>query len=270
MSDATYIHGYSPEEQRRLVEQAEFWRDLILSDAPYRAGETLLEIGCGGGAVLGLLGRKFPGLALAGIDQSAQQIAFARAHLDSLGLPSSDLRVGDAARLPWDDASVDHIFIMWVLEHVEDCRPILAEALRALRPGGTIRIYETDYSTFHVEPDSESCRYLRDSWYELFAGRGNAVVGRQLGWLLTTSGFGQVRHEPCGFSFFSREGSDWLPRGVEYVSGFIEPVLEDLAGSLGRDRDRLLLGLEHFRSIGRRADGAFTIMVFRGAGIRPS
>ena len=51
-----YLHGYSPEEQARLVEQAEYWRErLILPDLPYLAGDRLLDVGCGAGAVLGVI-----------------------------------------------------------------------------------------------------------------------------------------------------------------------------------------------------------------------
>ena len=64
-----YIHGYSDEEQLRLIQQAEYWREeLILRDINYLPGESLLEIGCGVGAVLGILGGAFPDLKLAGID----------------------------------------------------------------------------------------------------------------------------------------------------------------------------------------------------------
>ena len=45
-----YLHGYSRDEQRRLVDQAEYWRDrLILPDLPYGPGHRLLDVGCGSG-----------------------------------------------------------------------------------------------------------------------------------------------------------------------------------------------------------------------------
>ena len=68
MSDG-YVHGYASEEQRRLVEQAELWRDeLILPGTTLPPGTRLLEVGCGVGAVLGVLGQAFPGAELTGVD----------------------------------------------------------------------------------------------------------------------------------------------------------------------------------------------------------
>lgn len=89
-----YIHGYADEEQERLIQQAEYWKDdLILKDIKYNSGESLLEIGCGAGAVLGILGTAFPGLKLSGIDLEAKQIKYASQHLQKLGL-NADLKEG--------------------------------------------------------------------------------------------------------------------------------------------------------------------------------
>src|SRR5207253_10873022 len=64
-----YVHGYGSEEQERLLSQAEHWREeLILSGTVLAPGTRLLEVGCGVGAVLGILGRAFPGIVLAGVD----------------------------------------------------------------------------------------------------------------------------------------------------------------------------------------------------------
>ncbi|NEP58553.1 MAG: hypothetical protein F6K31_16305 [Symploca sp. SIO2G7] len=41
-----YIHGYSTQEQQRLIKQAQYWReDLILRDLNLVSGEHLLELG---------------------------------------------------------------------------------------------------------------------------------------------------------------------------------------------------------------------------------
>ena len=81
-----YVHGYASDEQKRLLEQAEHWRDeLILSGTTLAPGTHLLEVGCGVGAVLGILGEAFPGVVLAGVDIEERQLEAARAHLTRLG-----------------------------------------------------------------------------------------------------------------------------------------------------------------------------------------
>ena len=204
MSQASeYIHGYSDQEQARLIQQAEYWRSpLILRDINYAPGESLLEIGCGAGAVLGILGKAFLGLKLAGIDLQVKQINFARQHLHQLGLTEVDLRVGDASKLPWKDNSFDHLYAIWFLEHLHHPRPVLQEARRVLKAGGTITLTETDYRSILVYPHSEAYSYLQTALAELLlqAG-GNPYQGQVLGNLLFDVGFKQVQNIPLAFHY---------------------------------------------------------------------
>ena len=66
---ASYVHGYAGPEQARLLTQAEHWRhDLISAGTTLPSGTRLLEVGCGVGAVLGVLGQEFAGIELTGVD----------------------------------------------------------------------------------------------------------------------------------------------------------------------------------------------------------
>jgi demethylmenaquinone methyltransferase/2-methoxy-6-polyprenyl-1,4-benzoquinol methylase len=53
--------------------------------------------------------------------------------------------VGDGRRLPAGDGSADHVLLIEVLHHVEDAVAVLEEALRVLRPGGSILIEESEF-----------------------------------------------------------------------------------------------------------------------------
>lgn len=261
-----YVHGYATEEQQRLIEQAHYWREkVLLRDLNFSAGEHLLELGCGVGAVLGVLGKGFPGLNLAGIDLQPAQIEYAHKHVTSLGLRNVDLRVGDAAQLPWPDASFDHIYTTWFLEHVSDPVAILREAYRVLKPGGTITLNETDYTTILIWPDSSDFQYLRDSFCELFhqAG-GNPNLGRAVGPLLLAAGFREVTNKPWGFYYFHSPGSEQLRDYVEYICSCVEPIMIDMTQKLGKDPERLQSGLKFFRSLLERPDGAAAQVIYRG------
>ena len=130
-----YVHGYGTAEQQRLVEQAEHWRQRLIRDGTELApGTRLLEVGCGAGAVLAVLGQEFPGVRLTGVDIEPKQLEFARGHLERAGVEAT-LAQGDAQALPFADESFDHVWMMWFLEHVADPPAALREARRVLVPG---------------------------------------------------------------------------------------------------------------------------------------
>jgi ubiquinone/menaquinone biosynthesis C-methylase UbiE len=264
---SAYFHGYASDEQQRLVRQAEYWRrTLIPLGLSYRPGERVLEVGCAAGATLAVLAETFPGIAVAGIDLEPRQIEFATRHLSSRGI-TGDLRVGDATRLPWDGSAFDHVYIMWLLEHVRDSAALLREANRVLRPGGTIAVTETDYTTFKLTPPSADWDCVEAAQYDYFARFGNPIAGRQLGVLLSRAGFESVRNAPVGFHFF-HDGGDSLRADVEYLLEFLEPGVPNMA-ALGVDEVRLRRGLEHLRSIPERHDGSLTHIVYRAHAVKP-
>ncbi len=107
-------------------------------------GEYVLELGFGTGNELidiadlvGETGRVF------GIDISAGMFEIAQRKLAGRNIKTPlDLRVGDARRLPWAEASVDAVYTSFTLElfPLEEIPGVLAECERVLRPGGRIEV----------------------------------------------------------------------------------------------------------------------------------
>ena len=264
-----YIHGYSEQEQKRLIQQAEYWRrKLILKDINYQAGENLLEIGCGAGAVLGILGQNFSGLKLSGIDLEPKQIEYATHYLNRLGLDKANLKVGDAATLPWPENYFDHIYAIWFLEHLPDPLKVLKEARRVLKPGGTITITETDYRTVLVTPKSSDYRYLLDSLCELMLlAKGNPYIGQSLGFLLSQAGFSQMDNQPFPvYHSYSLDFGEFV-NFVEYVDSWLAPVVKQAAEELDKNMQKLNAGLDWFRSIIDRDEGAISATIYRATAI---
>jgi ubiquinone/menaquinone biosynthesis C-methylase UbiE len=140
-----YVHGYGTREQQRLIEQAEHWRHgLICEGTRLEPGTRVLEVGCGVGAVLAVLGQEYPGVRLHGIDLEPKQLEFARGYLERSGVEAT-LVEGEALALPFEDESFDHVWMMWFLEHVPDPPAALREARRILVPGGGVTAIEVDY-----------------------------------------------------------------------------------------------------------------------------
>ena len=254
-----YIHGYSNQEQIRLIQQAEYWReDLILKGLNYQPGESLLEIGCGAGAVLQILG----------IDLEPKQIEYAKNHLNNLNL-DADLKVGDAIALPWNGSQFEHIYAIWFLEHLLAPQQVLKEAQRVLKPGGTITLTETDYRTILVYPESKDYRYLIDSLCELLLqAQGNPYIGQSLGTLLKESGFDKIDNQPIPIHHAYSLNKSKLNGFIEYVDSWLAPTVEKAIVKLGKNADRLNAGLDWFRSIPYRHNGAVSATIYRASAIK--
>lgn len=94
-------------------------------------GKSILEIGCATGALLQSLRQLHP-QRLVGIDIASEPIEFGRKRygLDLRSLTLEDARFGDA--------EFDLIVAFDVIEHVDNIRTFLAQAVRSVKPGGAI------------------------------------------------------------------------------------------------------------------------------------
>ena len=261
-----YIHGYSDPEQQRLLEQSEHWKPLVtLVDFPLSSDLRLLDIGCAVGANLVLFAREFPGIRLAGIDREATQIDAARENLSLLPQDQVDLRVGVGEDLPWPDGVFDRVFIMWLFEHVREPVPILREAHRVLRPGGTVSVIETDYDTYLSLPESEATKSVFRAFREHFVRFGQYQAGRKLDEWLSRAGFDVIEHRAFPIHFSAASDPQGLRRHMEYTLGYIEPTFDSLE-QLGFAGGQLREGARQLREVWRHPEGDFIHVVFRGTG----
>ncbi len=100
--------------------------------------KTVLDLGCGAGEeLIPLLSR---GASVIGIDISPELIEIAERRLNDAGL-SATVRVGSAYATGLPDASVDIIFCMSLIHHL-DIPGVKKEMQRVLRPGGFIVLKE--------------------------------------------------------------------------------------------------------------------------------
>jgi SAM-dependent methyltransferase/DNA-binding transcriptional ArsR family regulator len=132
--------GADWDEMRALDLPAPAVEAALLSLIPERAPFRLLDIGTGTGRVLELLApRVAQGL---GVDASKTMLALARARLARAGLTHCAVRLADMYRLPLADATFDIAVLQMVLHYAEDPAGVLAEASRALRPGGQLIVID--------------------------------------------------------------------------------------------------------------------------------
>lgn len=100
------------------------------------AGDRVLDIGSAAGAIVHYLSTF--GCEAVGVDLSELGVQKARERF-----PGLRFEVGDAARLPFADASFDKVVAADVTEHLDDAtlRGMLAESQRVLVPNGTLSIH---------------------------------------------------------------------------------------------------------------------------------
>jgi len=116
-----------------LPEDPEPWawerrRALLLGEA--RAGERVLDLGCGAG-------RFVAALRDAGADPVGVDLADAALERARRNVPGADFRAMTSA-IPLEDASVDLVWCSEVLEHVPDTTGLLSEVRRVLTTGGRL------------------------------------------------------------------------------------------------------------------------------------
>jgi ubiquinone/menaquinone biosynthesis C-methylase UbiE len=207
-------------------------------------GARLLEIGCGVGAVLAVLGQEFPDVRLFGVDIEQKQLEFARGHLQRAGVAAT-LVEADALALPFGEESFDHVWMMWFLEHVGDPPAALLEARRVLVAGGRITAIEVDYSTCRAEPSTPAIEALFRAMVHGMAASGWSDAGTRLPGWLAEAGFREIDGGERGYWW----EEDDLATQALYAADVMESAFDALAQAPGAIDEELRAGLEDLRRL---------------------
>lgn len=194
---AGYVHGYSGRENQRLLDQASSLADLLHRDTVFPAGSSVLEAGCGVGAQTVTIAGNNPKARILSVDVAASSLAAAKNRVARAGIENVAFLQADIFNLPFPERSFDHVFVCFVLEHLNDPLSALAPLKRLLRGGGTITVIEGDHGSAYFHPDSAAAQRAIQCLVDLQARTGgDALIGRRLYPLLGAAGFKNVVVSP--------------------------------------------------------------------------
>lgn len=154
-------------------------------DFPLRAGDAVLDVGCGEGrhAINAYL--HAPVLSI-GCDLNLRDLHTAQSRAQPFlqtareqALVFSQL---DATRLPFADASIDKIICSEVLEHIPTYQQVINEMLRVLKPGGLLAV-----SVPRAWPE-RICWWLSREYHQVEGGHIRIFNGKQLRREITQQG----------------------------------------------------------------------------------
>jgi SAM-dependent methyltransferase len=158
--------------------------------ADIRPGETVLDLGSGGGIDVLLSARRVcPDGKVYGVDMTDEMLAVARANAERAGATNVEFLKGTIEAIPLPNASVDLIISNCVINLSTDKAAALREAFRVLRPGGRFAV--SDVVVRGAVP--EEVRRSMELWVGCVAG---ALGDEEYASLLRAAGFVDVELEP--------------------------------------------------------------------------
>lgn len=190
-SDAGYLEliGYSQEELAKLDD------DVLsvgagcgspVARADLREGETVLDLGSGGGIDVFLAAQRVgPRGRAIGVDMTEAMVERARVSAKKMGIPNVEFLLGEIESLPLNEASVDVVISNCVINLAPDKNRVFREALRVLKSGG--RLIVSDIVT-----RGKMANFLKSdlaAWAGCLAG---AIEDREYLRIISEAGFERV------------------------------------------------------------------------------
>jgi ubiquinone/menaquinone biosynthesis C-methylase UbiE len=171
-----------------------------LAVADLRPGETVLDLGSGGGLDVMLSARRVgpDGIAY-GLDASPDMLALARANAAAAGVTGARFLHGHIEDVPLPDGHVDVVISNCVINLSTDKPKVLAEAFRVLRPGGRLGVSD-------VTADEGTDPAQRAAAEQRTGCVNGALTEREYHRLLHAAGFTAItiaRTSPAGPGLYS-------------------------------------------------------------------
>lgn len=265
----TYVHGYTDRETQRLREQSLILEDLLHAGTRFPPGSRVLEVGCGVGAQTTILARRNPEVDLTSIDISPESVVRARKAVQEMGYKHVTVCQGDLFNLDFQPGSFDHVFICFVLEHLDDPVAALKIIKGLMRKKGSITVIEGDHGSGFWTPESEASR---EAWQGLITSQRqlghDPNIGRRLYPLLEATGFSVEEVSPR--PVYADQSNPVLLDGV--VNQIIVPMVFSAEKQVLEERIvdpvKWKQGLKDISRVSVVKEGSFFYTWFKGVGYK--
>jgi arsenite methyltransferase len=180
--------------------------------AELKPGETVLDLGSGGGIDVLLSARRVGPSGFAyGLDMTDEMLALAEKNRAEAGAENVRFLRGHIESIPLPDSSVDVIISNCVINLSSDKSKVLQEAFRVLKPGGRFAVSD-------VVVDGELPDAVRRDM-ELYVGCvAGALKREEYLAKLANAGFTEATIQPTRRYMFSQLEGAWAPKGVQEMS----------------------------------------------------
>ena len=264
-----YVHGYSARETERLYDQSAIVEDLLHRDTAYPPGSRVLEAGCGVGAQTVILAGRSPGAEITSIDISLDSLKQAEALIAGRKINNVRFRQADIMALPFGDGDFDHVFVCFVLEHLEEPVKALIELKRVLKAGGSITVIEGDHGSCFWHPETEESLMV---WHSLIRVQlrlaHDPLIGRRLYPLLKEAGF-SVKDVSPRWVYTDSRTPEHTDGGINRIIVPMVETAKEEAFALGIiDAPSWDKGIGDLRRVAASAEGTLFYSWFKGVALK--
>lgn len=264
----SYVHGYSEQEATRLYHQAESMAEILHWDSNWPAGCLVLDAGCGVGAQMKTICAANPDADFVCLDWSAESLSKAESLSRDLGLENVSFRQDDIYKLPYADEHFDHIFVCFVLEHLQHPDKALKQLKRVLKKGGTLTVIEGDHGSTYFHPNSPAAMKAVQVQVQLQAQNGgDANIGRRLYPLLRETGLDDIVVSPR--QVYVDESSPAMVEGfiVQTFTAMIQGIAEEAVAKNLIKKAEMEQGIADLLATAK-AGGTFCYTFFKAVAVK--
>ena len=292
-----YIHGTSTEEQARLSRLNEWLNARCLREVGLRAGERVLDVGCGLGQFSRAMGRELrrmnriapmdirgvpqgsalggapappPGARVVAVERNPETLDAARKLAQDVGETALvDFRQGDVLHLPLEanEPLFEVVHCRFVLEHMAEPAAAVRAMAAAAKPGGRLVLVDEDHDVFRINPDLPEFEPVWRAYVAAYAANGcDPSIGRRLTSLLHGAGCKPARSTSLFFGACA--GSSDFEMHADNVAALMTGARESIVATGRVDARGFEAGLAAWTRWRKLPDAAIWYSVVFAEGVK--